>query len=148
MKKLLGLFSAISVVATAGSSVVSCFNYKVLPNEPKEIDLQIDFMDYPKYDPLEDLILEPYEDYMLPTLYLFTDFEMAKSFVDSFNFTGDLSTVAAPLKDSMNFKKHYSEKYSDITVIGYGVMYYTDDSKPVVVYGTITNVPVDNNEKI
>ncbi len=43
MKKLLGLFTAIGVVATTSSSVVSCFDYKL---SVERTDLALDLTPY------------------------------------------------------------------------------------------------------
>jgi hypothetical protein len=149
MKKLLGLFTTLSVVATAGSNVVSCFDFSILGSDPVETDLQISIANYPKYDDLKEFILEPYQDKMMSSLSLFSSLEMAMDYVNAFSTKSSKIDYTNAILDSADFEEKYDDNYQDLTVFGYCVSYTNDEkSKPEIVYGTITNVPVDNNEKI
>jgi hypothetical protein len=151
MKKLLGLFTTLSVIATAGSSVVSCFDFKITPDDPKEVDLQIDLADYAEYDALEKFVLEPYQDdtkNVLDELFIFSNVEMALKFANVVGLKTNPSVLREAMEDTTDFKDHYEENYSTLTTFGYAVINFTKTALPSTIYGTITNTPTNDDVQI
>jgi hypothetical protein len=146
MKKLLGLFSAIGMVATTGSSVVSCFNYKITDVNQTEIDLQIAVADYPTYNDLEAFLIKPYQDKKSIGVNVFNTSKMMLRYINAFSLKSNQIEFTAALQDAANFREDYKEKYKDLTEFYYCVSTNKDTSvlKFDVFYGKITNTATNN----
>jgi hypothetical protein len=141
MKKLLSLFGAIGMLATSGSSVVSCFNYGP---HVTVTDLELDLTPYPTTRELSEYIRSLYEtdDSGFADIAIYSTVDMAKQNMDYITGDATKEQLLECIDDMNAFNKVYNNKTS--TNFGY---YFADTSSDssadtILVYGTITNTLV------